>query len=309
MKKSIIHKLSPFNNDTDMSSGLLVVKKLLAFFLCYAAGMLAGNLIIIGIMAACGKDLSQGETFGDSVMELLGLYGMIAMIAAAVLYRKLIEKKKPSETGIAKNAGSWLMGAAMGAGLLFVCIVVIMLTGSITYEGISTAFDVKMSVLLLGGYAVQSSAEEFLCRGLVFGSLKDKVSLPLAVAANTFAFIIPHLSTLSASEPVYMISGILCLIVISCVFSFITLRTGSIWAACGLHTLWNYFLACVLGLDLSGSQGTASSVINLRTAGESLLNGGRYGIEASLLTAAVTAAAAVLLWYSCKKNNTERQEG
>lgn len=309
MKKSIIHKLSPFNNDTDMSSGLLVAKKLLAFFLCYAAGMLAGNLLIIGIMAACGKDLSKGETFSDSVMELLGLYGMIAMITAGALYCKLIEKKKLSGKSIAGNVGSWIIGDVMGAGLLFVCIVAIMLTGSISYEGISSSFDVKMSVLLLGGYAVQSSAEELLCRGLVFGSLRDKVSLPLAVAANTFVFIIPHLSALSASEPMYIIPGVLCLITISCVFSFITLYTGSIWAACGLHTLWNFCLSCVLGLDLSGSQGAATALINMRTVGESLLNGGRYGIEASMITVAVTAAAAVLLWYSCKKDNSERQEG
>ena len=70
--------------------------------------------------------------------------------------------------------------------------------------------------------------------------------------------------------------------------------------------MWNFCLSCILGLDLSGSEGSWA-VINMRTSGKNLFNGGRYGIEASIITAAVLAAAAVLLWHMYKRNNTERQ--
>ena len=90
-------------------------------------------------------------------------------------------------------------------------------------------------------------------------------------------------------------------------FSFITLRTGSIWAACGLHSVWNFCLCCVLGLNLSGSEGASTALINMRSVGNNLLNGGNYGIEASIIADIVIAAAAVLLCQIYKKNNTERQ--
>lgn len=160
--------------------------------------------------------------------------------------------------------------------------------------------------LMFGGYAVQGAAEEFLSRGVVFHGLKDRVSLPAAVGANALVFTLPHLSTLGGSEPQFIISGVINLAVISCLFSFITLRTKSIWAACGLHSLWNFCLSCVLGLNLSGSEGT-TSVINMHAEVANLLNGGIYGIEASIITNAAIAAGAVLLWYSYKKDNTERQ--
>ena len=243
--------------------------------------------------------------FSDDIMMLIKLYGMIVVIAASVLYWKLIEKRKLSEMGVTKNLSVWFIGAVVGILLLIVSVSAIMVTGTIKFDGVSTDLDITMP-LMFGGYAVQGAAEEFLSRGVVFHGLKDRVSLPAAVGANAIVFTLPHLSTLGGSEPQFIISGVINLAVISCLFSFITLRTKSIWAACGLHSLWNFCLSCVLGLNLSGSEGT-TSVINMHTEVANLLNGGIYGIEASIITNAIIAAAAVLLWYSYKKDNTERQ--
>ncbi len=302
-----IRNISPFNNRTDMPAAMLVIKKLLAFILCFAAGTLLGNAVVIGAMIVGGKKFLQGETFTESTMELLGLYAMAGMIAASVLYWKIIEKRNLSEMGVTGRIGGWLIGALIGVGLLAVCVAAIMITGSISYEGLSKDTNIPMLMLMLGGFIIQGAAEEFLCRGLVLCSLRDRVPLPVAVVAGTLAFIYPHLSTLREFELRYVFSGLLCLVVISCVFSFITLRTGSIWAACGLHSVWNFCLCCVLGLDLSGSEGASTALINMRSVGNDLLNGGNYGIEASIIADIVIAAAAVLLWQIYKKNNTERQ--
>lgn len=305
--KEFIKNISPFNNRTDMPAAMLVIKKLLAFILCFAAGTLLGNAVVIGAMIVGGKKFLQGETFTESTMELLGLYAMAGMIAASVLYWKIIEKRNLSEMGVTGRIGGWLIGALIGVGLLAVCVAAIMITGSISYEGLSKDTNIPMLMLMLGGFIIQGAAEEFLCRGLVLCSLRDRVPLPVAVVAGTLAFIYPHLSTLREFELRYVFSGLLCLVVISCVFSFITLRTGSIWAACGLHSVWNFCLCCVLGLDLSGSEGASTALINMRSVGNDLLNGGNYGIEASIIADIVIAAAAVLLWQIYKKNNTERQ--
>lgn len=307
MKKSIIHKLSPFNNYDDMPAPILVLKKLLAFFICFALGILTGNGVIIGIMIACGKDLSKGETFSDNVMALLGLYSMAAIIAVSILYWKLIEKRKLSEMGVTKNIRGWFIGALIGTGLLTVCVAAIALTGSIRFDGVFTNPDILMILLMLGGFIIQGAAEEFLCRGLVLCSLKDRVPMPVAIAASTFVFTFNHWGNFTGSEPKYIFSGVFCLIVISCVFSFLTLKTKSIWAACGLHSVWNFCLSCVLGLNLSGSEGASAALIDMKSAGENLLNGGNYGIEASIIADIVIAAAAVLMWQLYKKNITERQ--
>lgn len=306
--KKIIKNLSPFNNYDDMPAPILVLKKLLAFFICFVLGMLAGNGVIIGIMIACGKDLSKGETFSDNVMSLLGLYCMAAIIAFSILYWKLIEKRKLSEMGVTKHIGNWFIGALISMGMLAVCVAAIMLTGSIRFYGVLGDPNVKMILLMLGGFVIQGAAEEFLCRGLVLCSLKDKVPLPVAVGASTMAFIYPHWSTLREFETQYIFSGLLCLILISCVFSFITLRTKSVWAACGLHSVWNFCLSCVFGLNLSGSDGASTAIINMRSVGENLLNGGAYGIESSIIADIIIAALAAVTGYMVIKSKERRAE-
>ena len=305
--KKIIKNISPFNNRTEMPAAMLVVKKLLMFIICYWAGLLLAEGAVIGAMSACGKNFMQGEMFSDSVMNLLKYYGMIVILGVSVLCWKLIERKKLSEMGVTKHIGGWLIGALIGVGLLAVCVAAIALTGSIRFDGLFTDPDVLMILLMLGGFIIQGAAEEFLCRGLVLCSLRNRVPLPVAVVAGTLAFIYPHWSTLREFEPQYVFSGLLCLVVISCVFSFLTLKTKSIWAACGLHSVWNFCLCCVLGLNLSGSEGASTALINMRSVGNDILNGGVYGIESSIITDIVIAAAAVLLWQIYKKNNTERQ--
>lgn len=304
--KTFLKNISPFNNITDMPSVLLMLKKVFAFYLCYWAGIFLAEGLVIGGLFACGKNFLRGEMFSDDVMTLIKLYGMIVLIAVSVLYWKLIEKRKLHEMGVTKKFSGWFIGAAAGILLLIVSVSAIMVTGTIKFDGVSPAINITLLLLMFGGYIVQGAAEEFLSRGVVFHGLKDRVSLPVAVGANALVFTLPHLSILGGSEPQFIISGVINLAFISCLFSFITLRTKSIWAACGLHSLWNFCLSCVLGLNLSGSEGS-TSVINMHTEGANLINGGIYGIEASIITNAVIAAAAVLLWYSYRKDNIERQ--
>ena len=303
--KGIIKNLNPFNNKTDMSAAMLLVKKLLAFFLCYWAGLLIAEGVVIGVMFACGKNFMHGEMFSDTVMDLLKYYGLIVVLGVSVLYWKLTEKRKLSEMGVTKHIGGWFVGALIGVGLLTVCAAAIMLTGSIRFEGLSKGTSTATLALMLGGFIIQGAAEEFLCRGLVLCSLRDRVPLPAAIAASTLAFVYPHLSTLRESEPKYIFSGVLCLAVISCVFSFLTLRTGSIWAACGLHSIWNFCLCCVLGLNLSGSEGASAAFIDMRSVGENLLNGGAYGIEASIISDIIIAVFAAVNGYMALCKNKE----
>lgn len=305
--KKFIKNLSPFNNRKDMPTAMFVVKKELAFIVCYWAGLLLAEGLVIGAMFACGKNFMQGEMFSDSVMNLLKYYGMIVILGVSILFWKFIEKKPLSEMGVTKHIGGWFAGSLIGAELLAVCIAAVMLTGSIRFDGVFTNLDIPMILFMFGGFVIQGAAEEFLCRGFVLCSLKGKVPMPVAVALSTLAFIYPHWSTLRESEPQYVFSGLLGLAVISLVFSFVTLRTKSIWAACGLHSVWNFCLSCVLGLNLSGSEEASTALINMRTVGANLLNGGNYGIEASIIADIVIAAAAVLLWQTYKKNNTERE--
>lgn len=295
--KQILKNISPFNNRSEMPTAIFVAKKILAFFLCYIVGLFVAEAVVILLHFALGKNVFAGEMFDAQTITLITYYGYVIMTGVALLYWKLIEKKPLCKMGLTKQFWTYFIGMMIGVLLLAVSVFVILLSGNIEYHGIFINADYLVIVLLIGGFIVQGATEEILCRGIVLHALKERTSLWIAVAVSTIVFILPHLSSLFAGEIIYGMIGIANLILISIIFSLVTIRFESIWAACGLHSFWNAMLYSVLGLNLSGNDETVTAVFNMKSVGENIWNGGVYGIEASLITTAVLAFAAALIWF------------
>lgn len=294
--KQLLKKISPFNNSEDMSVQLFVIKKILAFWVCYIAGLFIAEGLVILLHFALGKNMLVGDVFDTKTITLITYYGYIVVTGTALLYWKFIEKKPLSAMGLSKKFGTYFIGIAISVFLLTLSVIIIVMTGNIKYQGIFENADVLMIILLTGGFMIQGATEEILCRGIALHALKRKTSLVAAIIISTILFILPHWSSLFSGKMIYGIIGIINLILISVIFSFLTICFKNIWAACGLHSFWNAILYSVLGLNLSGNEKTISAIFNLQTVGDNIWNGSIYGIEASLVTTIVLAFAAALIY-------------
>lgn len=302
--KQLLKKISPFNNRTEMPTALFVVKIVLAFWLCYIAGLFIAEGVVILLHFALGKNMLVGDVFDAQTITLIIYYGYIVMAGVALAYWKFIEKKPLSEMGLTKHFGNYFIGAITGVLLLAVSVVAIILTGNIEYHGVFENADILVIVLLVGGFVVQGATEEILCRGIVLHTLKEKTSLWIAIAVSTIMFVLPHWSSLFAGETIYGVIGVTNLVLISIIFSLLTICFKSIWAACGLHSFWNAILYSILGLNLSGNDETVTAIFKMQSVGENIWNGGVYGIEASIITTVVLTIATVLIWFANRKRVT-----
>lgn len=299
--KQFLKNIFPFNNRTEMPTALFVVKKILAFWLCYIAGLFIAEGVIILLHFALGKNMLVGDVFDAQTITLITYYGYIIISGVSLLYWKLIEKKPLSEMGLTKRFGNYFIGIIAGVVLLAVSVFIIVLTGSIEYRGFFGNADILMIILLIGGFIVQGATEEFLCRGIVLHTLKERTPTWFAIAISIILFIIPHGSSLFDGGILYGVIGVANLVLISIIFSLLTIRFQSIWAACGLHSFWNAILYCILGLNLSGNDETVTAIFNMQSVGKNIWNGGVYGIEASVITTIVLALAAILIMVIGRK--------
>lgn len=304
--KEFLKNILPFNNRTEMPKALFVVKKILAFWLCYIARLFLAEGVVILLHFALGKNMLVGDVFDGQTITLITYYGYIIMSGIALLYWKLIEKKPLPEMGLTKRFGNYFIGIIVGVLLLAVSVFAIVLTGNIEYHGIFENADILMIILLFGGFIIQGATEEILCRGIVLHTLKEKTPTWIAIAVSTVLFIIPHWSSLFEGGTIYGVIGVANLVLISIIFSLLTIRFKSIWAACGLHSFWNAILYCILGLNLSGKDETVTAIFNMQSVGNNIWNGGAYGIEASIVTTVVLAIAAALIWYMNRKKIDKR---
>lgn len=299
--KHFLKNILPFNNRTEMPISLFVVKKFLAFWLCYIAGLFIAEGLVILLHFALGKNMLVGDVFDEKTITLIIYYGYIVMFGVALLYWKLIEKKSLSEMGLTKRFGNYFIGAVIGIVLLAISVFAIVLTGNIEYHGLFKNVDILMILLLIGGFIIQGATEEILCRGIVLHTLKEKTPTWLAIVVSTIVFIIPHCSSLFESDTILGFIGVINLVLISIIFSLLTIYFKSIWVACGLHSFWNATLYCILGLNLSGNDEAVTAIFNMQSVDKNIWNGGIYGIEASLITTVVLAFATALIWYTNRK--------
>lgn len=207
--KQLLKKISPFNNSADMTVSLFVIKKILAFWLCYIAGLFLAEGLVILLHFALGKNMLVGDVFDAGTVALITYYGYLIIAGVALLYWKVIEKKPLTAIRLSKEIGTYFIGIALSVFLLTLCVFIIAATGNIKYQGIIENADVLMIILLTGGFMIQGVAEEILCRGIVSHALKEKTSFLIAMIVSTILFILPQWSSLFAGEMIYGVIGVI----------------------------------------------------------------------------------------------------
>lgn len=303
--KNFIRNIIPFNNAQEMPTALYIIKKMLAFFLIYGLSAVLGEAIIIGVLSAMGYDPLNGVMPSGHLGELLQYYGFAVFFIVTVLYCKLIEKRKLNTLGFNKKGLDYLFGGAVAILLLAVIIGLCCVSGVLGFSGVATGIDVGYLIALFFAFLIQSLAEETICRGFLLPSLSKKTSLPLAIFVSSTAFALPHLSSLLSADTQFAVVGIINLYLVSVIFSLLFVLRSNIFIVSGLHCVWNFVLNGVMGLSVSGSDSNASGVLNFEVHSSNILNGGVYGLEASIIATVVLGISAVVLAIICHKRGVK----
>lgn len=134
-------------------------------------------------------------------------------------------------------------------------------------------------VLFLFGFGIQGMVEEVIFRGYLQGKLTKELSQSGAILISALAFAVAHLGNSGLS-----FLGFLNLTLFGILMSLFRIYTGDLWLAGAFHSAWNFAEGPLFGTLISGTYGTNIVLYSQKVTAHSLLNGGNFGIEASLLT-------------------------
>lgn len=222
--------------------------------------------------------------------------------AALLLYIRQTGRAVLASFSLKAGAGRALViGSLAGAGLNWLCALLAAANGSYALR-FSTFTPLVVPPLLFCFFTC--SCEELFCRGYVLEFLKKRYALEVAAAAGSVLFIFHHIGNMMGYgfSPLFALNVFL----IGLVFVLIAEVTGSIWAAFGMHTLWNYNQQFILGLPNSG---TSSSLSLLAADGavSGFFFDSVYGLEgAPGTTLVILAALAVLLALYRRRESAAR---
>ena len=189
------------------------------------------------------------------------------------------------------------IGAAIGLLLFCGAVLINVLTGSMTIDGISSGFSPVLFLLFLLGFGVQGMGEEVLCRGYFMVSLGRRYRAAAAVFLNSAVFSLLHIF-----NPGISLLAIVNLLLAGVVFSLYFLRTGNIWGAGAMHTVWNFVQGNVFGMEVSGLEISCSLFSSTSDPSRSLWNGGSFGAEGGLSVTIVLTIAILVMLFTARGN-------
>lgn len=191
-----------------------------------------------------------------------------------------------SLAAVAAVLGVWLAAVAAFGHVRFGGLAGGFLAGAGPFEGAGGGAVVL--ILLLFGFLIQGGVEEWVFRGYVFRALRERWSWASAAGASSVAFSVLHGLNPSVSLP-----GLVNTFLLGLVLAAVVELGGSLLAPAVLHGWWNFAMASLLSVPVSGVK--VYHLLDLELTGPEAVTGGGYGPEGSwVLTAVLVPVLAAL---------------
>lgn len=173
----------------------------------------------------------------------------------------------------------YLKGYLLGFVVFSICILLAVFLGVIKFNGISSTMSPIILAFFLA-FLLQGMGEEIMCRGIVLTECAKNNSIWVAMILNSVLFMLMHCINSGIN-----ILGNINIFLIGIVFSLLIVKRGNIWIAGAFHSIWNFVQGNFYGINVSGF--VVPSIFSTSANGSSLLNGGAFGMEGSIITTVV----------------------
>ena len=269
----------------------------------WAVCLIALALMTLGqLLGEIGTSvLARALNITDGATLFLFMYlSFIGIDLLVLLYTLLCERPIfRSFTLRGPNGGSGNTWKLFGLGLLVgfvmnaICILAAYLHGDLDFS--VGRFDLPYLLGALGCVCVQSGAEELLCRGYMFGAVRERYNVWVAGIVNAFLFGALHLA-----NPGVTVLSVVNIVLFGLALSVVMAKMESLWFCVAVHTAWNFSQSIFFGLPNSGivSQG---SFLHLEAATDSVLYSTAFGVEGTITTSLVLLILSLIVLLCARR--------
>ncbi len=251
---------------------LRAIGRVLIFLALFLALVLVAGLV--------GGSLLQGRAVPLLEEGVIG--ALAATVAGAILIRAL-DRRPPGALGLAwtsQTARELWLGLAIGVGALAFAVVALLLVGGLRYAGQPGSGAGWLSAMATGFavLAVAAFAEEVLFRGYPFQVLVRGMGAVTATLAVSLMFAAAH-----ALNPNVDRLALVNIFLAGILLSVAYLRTRSLWFATAVHLGWNWGMALLFDLPVSGLEVFDAPLYEPALGGPRWFTGGAFGPEGGLV--------------------------
>ncbi len=230
----------------------------------------------------------EKNAYNKNLIELL-FFALITI--GTLLIAKVFQKNSWHELGFVKKG--WLkeygIGWVLGAAMLVVSVLIMWALGGVKIVGFQ--FNARLLVRFIPiviAWCIQGNAEEVLSRSWIGNHISRKNSVVVGIIVSATFFMAMHLGNDNMG-----ILPVLDLFLFGIFAYLFMMKRGNIWAPSGFHTAWNCFQGNIFNFPVSGTP-TGDAFILVKTQGNTVISGGEFGVEGSIVS--VIVQLVIILW-------------
>ena len=261
-------------------------------------------VIIVGIFQIIGYIIA-GISFEDELQPtttqsfILSIATLLATLIVLYLFMRFVEKRKFKELGLKiKDRGfDLLAGIIIGLIVMATGFFLLIVLNEINVQNFN--LDLEEVLLSIGVFTAVSISEELLCRGYIQRNLMYSFNNYIALIVSSLLFALAH-----SFNPNLSWIALAGLFGAGILLGLSYIYTKNLWFPISLHFSWNLFQA-YFGFNVSGQE--FYSIVEFNIAEENILNGGKFGFEASIFSLILQIALILLIfkYYQKRKNVVE----
>lgn len=247
-------------------------------------------LVLMGVTDS--SIVALGLVPGGTTSSLIAGAGGLVGVAVYIAHVRVIERRPLVELAPRGAAGELAWGLALGIALFVVTAGILVLIGMGRIERGDGLAAIAPWLLWVAGTA---TFEEILFRGVLFRILEQWLGSWVALAISAALFGGLHAANASASAGSTFAIAIEAGVLLGAAY----MASGRLWLPIALHAGWNLAQLGLLGVQRPGH--STRGVWSSRFTGPTLLSGGDWGPEISILAVALCLATAVALFTIAKR--------
>ena len=226
------------------------------------------------------------NTFQTTVLELFMLMATFAVVG---IFRRWVDRESFRSLGFGLKdvKEESLMGLSLGLVMMAAGFLLLLSLREISWEG--TNPDAVKLVLSLVLFIAVGFTEELIFRGYILNNLMRSMNRYVALVVSSILFSLVHMGN-DNFNVISFVSILFAGLLLGLPYIF----TKSLWLPVTLHFSWNFFQGTIFGFNVSGN--TEYALINQSRNADTLLNGGKFGFEGSILSIIFVALAITFLW-------------
>lgn len=263
------------------------IRRILASPLVWLVIGAAAIVIFNGMITGIAAELDAPFQVIASLVGAAGAIGLYVVIMRFLARRRIRELQRPI-------VREFLAGGAVGALFIISSVLTVAALGGYTvvWHPVDALSTVSLAIAMHLGVAI---VEELVFRGLALQAIEKYVGVWGAVAITALLFGGAHMLNPGAS----VWSGFAITVEAGVLIGAAFVWRRNLWFVFGLHFAWNS-IQNLFGIPVSGHR--EPGLFETTVHGDAWLTGGDFGVEASVVTVAISLILSTAMIIAARRN-------